>query len=76
MEKEVHLKIERKYHENNGKLRIGGWKNEKKKIVVCKTARRAHSQKTKHSVELRVIQQLLNDSSYKTNAYVYCVMDV
>ena len=32
----------KKYHENNGKLRIG--RKEKKK-VVCKTARRAHSQK-------------------------------
>ena len=37
----VHLKIGRKYHENNGKLRIGGMK----KKAVCKTARRAHSQK-------------------------------
>ena len=40
MEKEVHLKIERKYHENNGKLRIGGWKNEKKNsgLKGCETS--------------------------------------
>ena len=40
MEMKVHLKIEN--HENNEKLRIGGMK---KKKGVCKTARRAHSQK-------------------------------
>ena len=33
----------KKCHENNKKLRIGG----KEKKAVCKTARRAHSQKQK-----------------------------
>ena len=41
MEIKIYLEIGKKYHENNEKLRIG----RKEKKVVCKTARRAHSQK-------------------------------
>ena len=46
MEIIVHLEIGKKGHENNKnweitKIEDGGWK----KKVVCKTARRAHSQK-------------------------------
>ena len=40
MEIKGHLQIGKKVHENNG-----NWQLADEKIVVCKTARRAHSQK-------------------------------